>query len=211
MSVDFRLDAELRHDKGRGASRRLRRAGKVPAIMYGGGSEPVSLTFDKDAVSQLMQYEAFFSSVLDIQVDGAVEQAVVRDLQRHPAKPTVLTHMDLLRVKKDQPLRVHVPLHFTNEEVAPGAKQQGGVISHHLVEAEVECLPRDIPEYIEVDLGSLQAGEAFHLSDVHLPEGVQFVELQQGPEHDLAVVSIHLPRSVTAGGGAAGEGEEGGE
>ncbi len=200
---DFVLHAEPRVDLRKGASRRLRRQGKIPAILYGGGKAPEPLTLDHDAIFHNLENEAFYSSILTVRVGGVDQKAVLKDLQRHPAK-AVIMHVDLQRVDESHAIRVHVPLHFVNEDMAPGVKK-GGVVSHLMVEVEVECLPQHLPEFIEVDLSGLDVGESIHLSELALPEGVRSVELMHGPEHDLAVVSIHPSRT------ARGEEEEGGE
>ena len=214
MKVSFELNAEVRNDLGKGASRRLRRSGKLPAILYGAGKDPLPLQMDHDAVMHKLEHEAFYSHILTVKVGGEEVKAVLKDLQRHPYKPAVL-HMDLQRIDEEEKLRMHVPLHFVGEDVAPGVKQSGGVISHLVTEVEVTCLPRHLPEYIEVDVSGLGVNESLHLSDLALPEGVELVELMHGPEHDLPVVSIHLPRGATeaeageeAGEAGEGEGEE---
>jgi len=204
MSVSFVLEAEPREDLGKGASRRLRRAGKVPAILYGGTErEPMPIMLDHNVVLHNTEDEAFYTHVLEVRIGGRVERAVLRDLQRHPAKPVIL-HLDLLRVSEDQELQVRVPLHFLNEEVAPGVKQEGGAVSRHLTEVEVRCLPSNMPESIEVDLSGLHVNQSIKLSDLRLPEGVTIVALTHGDEYDVPVVSIH------PGHGAA-EYEEAGE
>lgn len=217
MSVDFTLNAELRDEQelGKGASRRLRSMGKVPAIIYGGGEDPVSVTFDHDKLMHSLDQEAFYSHILTVEVAGKSQRAILRDLQRHPYKPTVL-HMDLLRVREDTAINVHVPLHFLNEETCPGVKLEGGVISHNIVEIEISCLPKDLPEFIEVDAGELKIGDSLHLSDVKVPDGVTVVELAHGEDHDHVVVSVNVKRAVEeepevtdeAVEGEAAEGEE---
>jgi large subunit ribosomal protein L25 len=211
MSLSFELEASIRQDMGKGASRRLRRDKKVPAILYGGNAAPVALVMDHDKVKHSLDYEAFYSHILTVKVDGKAEKAVLKDLQRHPFKPTIL-HMDLQRISADEKLRMNVPLHFTGEDVAPGVKQGGGVISHLINDVEIACLPKDLPEFIEVDVSTLDLNETVHLSDLKLTSGVELVELQHGPEHDLPVVSIHLPRGAkeeteAEEGEVAGEGE----
>ena len=196
MAISFTLSAEARNETGKGASRRLRRTNKVPGILYGGGEPAVQLTFDHNELNKNLQHEAFYSRVLKIQVGKDEHQAILKDVQRHPAKPIVM-HLDLLRVREDQELRVHIPLHFMGEKESVGVKQQGGVVSHNLIEVEIACLPRNLPEYIEVDITALEIGQAVHLSDLQLPEGVRIVQLAYGEEHDLPVVAIHHPR-VTA-------------
>ena len=193
MAISFNLSAELRSDKGKGASRRLRRLGKVPGILYGAGEPPVQLSFNHNEVRNSLSHEAFYSHILKIKIGSEEHQAIIKDLQRHPAKPVVM-HLDFLRVKDDIDIRVHVPLHFKNEKEAVGVKTQGGVASHNMIEVEIACLPRYLPEFIEVDILNLELNHALHLSDLKLPEGVRIVQLAYGEEHDLPVVSIHHPR-----------------
>ncbi|MBK9131576.1 MAG: 50S ribosomal protein L25/general stress protein Ctc [Gammaproteobacteria bacterium] len=195
MNVSFELNAQVRHDSGRGASRRLRRDGKVPAIMYGGGQQPMSLALDQDAVRHSLENEAFYSHILTVNVDGQPVQAVLKDLQRHSYRPIIL-HMDLQRISETEELRMHVPLHFIGETVAPGVKLGGGIISHLVTDVEVICLPKHLPEFLEVDVSNLQLNETLHLSDIKLPEGVKIIALTHGPEHDLPVVSVHVPRAA---------------
>lgn len=195
MNVSFELNAQVRHESGKGASRRLRRDGKVPAIMYGGGQKPLSLALEQDAVRHSLENEAFYSHILTVNVDGQPVQAVLKDLQRHSYRPIIL-HMDLQRISETEELRMHVPLHFIGEAIAPGVKLGGGIISHLVTDVEVSCLPRDLPEYLEVDVSALQLNETLHLSDIRLPEGVKIIALTHGPEHDLPVVSIHVPRAA---------------
>jgi large subunit ribosomal protein L25 len=204
--TDFVLTAELRNDMGKGASRRLRGAGKVPAIMYGGHQEPTPINLIHNELAHQLENEAFFSHILTIKLDGQDENAIVKDVQRHPSKPLIL-HIDLQRVSATEIIRVHVPLHFVNEATSPGVKG-GGLVTHSLIEVEVQCLPKDLPEYIEVDLGNLDLNEIIHLSDIKLPAGVELVELGHGDAHDQAVASIHMPRAAKE---AAEEGGEGGE
>ncbi len=204
--TDFVLTAELRNDMGKGASRRLRSTGKVPAIMYGGHQEPTSISLIHNELAHQLENEAFFSHILTIKLGGNDENAIVKDVQRHPSKPVIL-HIDLQRVSATETIRVHVPLHFINEAGSPGVKG-GGLVTHSLIEAEVQCLPKDLPEFIEVDLGSLDLNQIIHLSDLKLPAGVELVELSHGEGHDQAVASIHLPRAAKE---AAEEGGEGGE
>ena len=191
MSAMFELNAEPRSDLGKGASRRLRRAGKVPAILYGGGQEPQALTLEHLEFMRRLQNEAIYSHVLTLKLGDRVESAVLRDLQRHPFKPTIL-HVDFLRVSADRKLRVHIPLHFVNEDNARGVKQQGGLVSHALIDIEIACLPKDLPEFIEVDIIELGMSEALHLSDIQLPDGVELAtHVAPGSELDAIVVSIH--------------------
>lgn len=206
MSVDFTVEAQSRADIGKGASRRLRHQGLVPGIVYGAGKDPQSITLDHNKVIQHIDHEAFFSHILDLSVDGKAEKVVLKDMQRHPAKRQVL-HMDFLRVSDKETIRMHVPLHFIGEDIAPGVKQGGGSVSHLVTDVEINCLPSDLPEFIEVDISSMDIGDSLHLSDLSLPEGVELVELTHGDGHDTAIVSIHLSR----GAKEAEEGEEGEE
>ena len=193
MSTSFELSAESRGDTGKGASRRLRRTGKIPAILYGAGEAPLSLMLNHDALIHHLANEAFYSHILSINVDGKIVKAVLKDLQRHSHKPSVL-HLDLQRISAKEKLRMHVPLHFIGEDVAVGVKKSGGVISHLAMDVEISCLPKHLPEYIEVDVSNLDINESLHLSDIQLPDGVEIVALLHGPEHDTSIISIHLPR-----------------
>jgi large subunit ribosomal protein L25 len=193
MVVSFELNAEVRSGTGKGASRRLRRAGKVPAILYGGGEPPLGLELDHDPVMHSLENEAFYSHILNVNIAGRTVRAVLKDLQRHPYKPVIM-HMDLQRISETEKLRMHIPLHFKGEDKAPGVKQAGGVVSHLVTEVEVSCLPRHLPEFIEVDVSDLGLNETLHLSNLPLPEGVELVELLHGK--DLPVVSIHIPRVI---------------
>ncbi|HEY5790782.1 MAG TPA: 50S ribosomal protein L25/general stress protein Ctc [Gammaproteobacteria bacterium] len=208
MSLSFEINAETRQDVGKGASRRLRKANKVPAVIYGAGKPPQSLVLDQDAMLRSLEHEAFYSHILTVNVDGKPQQAVLKAVQRHPYKAH-LQHVDLLRTSATQKLRMHVPLHFLGEEVAPGIKA-GGMLSHLLIEVEIECLPRHLPEFIEVDVSALELNDLVHLSDLKLPEGVTLPQLAQGEEHDQVVASLHLQRGGEEEG-AGGETEEGGE
>jgi len=194
MATSFELNAEPRADTGKGASRRLRRTGKIPAIMYGGNKDPESLTLNHNEVIRNLGNEAFYSHILTVNVGGSKTRAVLRDLQRHPSKPFV-QHMDLQRVSEAEKLRMNVPLHFIGEEDAPGVKA-GGMVSHEIIEVEIECLPRDLPEYVEVDVSGLDIGDSLHLSDLKMPEGAVLLELARGEGHDLGVVSVHAKRVV---------------
>jgi large subunit ribosomal protein L25 len=190
MSVDYVLQAEPRDVSGKGASRRLRRAGKVPAILYGGVQAPEMLSLSHNELLKDLENEAFYSHILNVTVGSRTQRAILKDLQRHPFKPGIL-HVDLQRVSADEKIRVHVPLHFINQETAQGVKQQGGTISHHLIDVEVVCLPKDLPEFIDVDLVGLGLGESIHLSELKLPAGVEIPQIAHGSEYDVTVVSIH--------------------
>ncbi|SFM68077.1 LSU ribosomal protein L25P [Ectothiorhodospira mobilis] len=198
MTLQFEFEAEPRVEQGKGASRRLRREGKMPAIIYGGGKEPQSITLSHKDVWQSQEHDAFYSHILTIRINGQSERAILRDLQRHPYRPWVL-HLDLQRVNETEALRVHVPLHFLNEETCVGVKKGGGMLSHQAVEVEVECLPKDLPEYIEVDVEELKVGDSIHLSQLKLPAGVTLTALAQGEDHDLPVVSVLKTRGTPTG------------
>lgn len=189
MAEDFDLVAELREVQGKGASRRLRREGKVPAILYGGGRPPRKLAFDHNKVIRELQNEAFYSSILTIQVDSKSQAAIVKDIQRHPAKPQVL-HMDFQRIVEDQKIRMNVPIHYLNADIAVGVKQEGGSVSRLITDIEVSCLPRHLPEYFEVDIANLGLNEMLYLSDIELPEGVEIPQLTHEPVQDEPIVSI---------------------
>ncbi len=210
MSVELKLDATVREDQGKGASRRLRRAKQVPGILYGAGKEAVSLAFDEEQILRLLREEAFFSQLLDIKVKGKrAEKAILKDLQRHPFKPLV-THMDLLRIKAGEKMRQNVPIHFLNEETAVGVKVGAGIVHHDVIEIEVECLPQDLPGAVDVDIAELELGGSIHLSDIQAPEGVTFPGLDPETDHDPVLVSIHAPRKVVeedAEDSGASEGE----
>ena len=213
MAVDFNLNAESRSDTGKGASRRLRRSGMVPGIIYGTDAEPEMISVAHNELAQHLEHEAFYSHILKVTVDGNTQKVVLKDLQRHPAKPFIM-HLDLLRVKSDEKLKMLVPLHFENEETAPGVKA-GGIASHHLTEVEISCLPGDLPEYIAVDVGALEVGDSVHLSQIQLPEGVEIPALALGEDHDQAIFAIAAARKVVeeepieeAGEAPAAEGGE---
>ncbi|QIB66563.1 50S ribosomal protein L25/general stress protein Ctc [Kineobactrum salinum] len=197
MSDQFELYAEVREDLGKGASRRLRRLGdRVPAIIYGGSKDPQPLSLIRKDLEKALENEAFFSHVLAINVAGKKEKAILRDLQRHPARNSV-THADFLRVDEKSAIKVHVPIHFLNEKTCHGVKVQGGMIQHQATDIEVLCLPSDIPEYIEVDMAELKTGDIVHLSEITLPKGVTSVALSLGEDHDLAVASVVAPKGGT--------------
>jgi large subunit ribosomal protein L25 len=196
MNNMFELRADLRNNFGKGASRRLRRNGKIPAIIYGEGINPQPLVLSHLEVLNRLKNEAFYSHLLTIDFGNRKESVVLRALQRHPFKQTIL-HMDFLRVSADHKLSVHVPLHLINEEIAPGIKHHGGVISRTLINIEVSCLPKDLPEFIEIDLTNLRIGEAVHLTQIKLPAGVELSgHIVPGSEQDTIIVSIQHPNSV---------------
>ncbi len=193
MSSNFTLAAELRSDTGKGASRRLRHADVVPAIIYGADKEPAMITISHKDLAHACEDEAFFSHILSMEVNGKAEQVIIKDMQRHPAKLQIM-HADFLRVDAKHALHVNVPLHFLNEESCVGVKE-GGLVSHLMTELEVSCLPADLPEFIEVDMANIAVGESVHLTELILPEGVSSLILIQGEGHDQAVAAIHMPRA----------------
>jgi large subunit ribosomal protein L25 len=192
MKISFELGAEFRNDQGKGASRRLRREGKVPAVLYGGKADPRSLSVDHSKLLQLLDNERFYSTILGVRIGSETQPVILKDVQRHPAKHAIV-HIDLQRVVETEKIRIQIPLHFTGEAIAPGVKSQGGVVSHQSAEVEVLCLPKDLPEFIEVDVSGLSLNQSLHLSDLKLPQGVELVELAHG--RNATVVSIHAPRA----------------
>ena len=189
---NFEINAKVRTDIGKGASRRMRHAGVIPAIIYGAGKDPVSLSLSHNEITNSLNNESFYSHILTINIDGKSEKAVLKDLQRHPYKPSIL-HLDLQRVSDTEKLSLRVPLHFINEDNCVGVKQDGSKISHQMTDVEISCLPKDLPEFIEVDLANVKTGEIVHLSNLTIPENVDLVSLAHG---DLPVVSVNLPRGV---------------
>ena len=181
------IKATGRNVEGKGASRRLRRAAQLPAIVYGGSAAPQAIQIEHEAIWLASHHEWFYSSILSLDIDGKVEQVLLRDMQRHPYKQLIM-HLDFQRVDASQALRTKVQLHFLNQEKSPAGKTGGVVIMHELTEVEVACLPKDLPEAIEVDLGNLAVGAVVHLSDLKLPAGVEIPALKLGKEHDVAVV-----------------------
>jgi len=216
MSSSFLINAEMREDLGKGASRRLRHAGKVPAIIYGFGGEPVSVTLEHSKIIHNLEEETFYSQILEISLNGKTERVVLRDLQRHPAKALIM-HMDFQRVNENAAMHVHIPLHFIGEDICPGVKLESGAVSHQTTEVEISCLPKDLIEFIEVDVSALNIGDSIHLTDLKLPEGVSLVALSHGEGHDQTVVTVHVTKTVEVEEGAPEapsndvEGEEEGE
>lgn len=202
MAGSFVFEAKVRSELGRGHSRRLRQVGKVPAVLYGGGADPVGLVFDHNKVLKALENEATFSHILTLRFDGKEETAILKDLQRHPSRPIIM-HMDFQRVSESQKIRVHVPIHFLNQETSVGAKK-GGVVTHNLVDIEVSCLPMHLPEFIEVDMAKVDLGDSVHLSDIKLPPGVAIVELMHGPDHDQIVAAIQAGRVAAEASDAEG-------
>jgi len=193
MKISFDIVADARdNQQGKGASRRLRRSGKVPAILYGGHTAPRQLILDHQNLLTLLVNERFYSSILQLNVNGEKQAAILKDVQRHPAKNQIL-HLDLQRVLETEKVRLAIPLHFKGAASSPGVKTQGGIVSHLLNQVEVSCLPKDLPEFLELDLSAMQMNEMKRLSDIPLPAGVEFVALMHG--RDEPVVSIHHPRA----------------
>jgi large subunit ribosomal protein L25 len=193
MAEKFDLIAEIREDAGKGASRRLRRQGKVPAIIYGAGRPPRALAFDHNRVIQQLDNEKFYSSVLSIKVGDKNQAVILKDVQRHPAKRLIM-HMDFQRIVEDQAIRMNVPIHLVGADVAVGVKQGGGTVSHMRTEVEVVCLPKNLPEYLELDISELELDGLMYLKDIPLPEGVEIPELAQELEQDQPVVFLSLAR-----------------
>ena len=205
MSNEFDLNATARDDLGKGASRRLRRlANEVPAIIYGGNKKPQSIAIPHKDLMKAVSNEAFFAHIITLHVDGKKEQVVIKDLQRHPAKPRLI-HADFQRVSAKQTIHVKVPVHILNEEKCKGVKTGGGSLLRTITELEVVCLPKDLPEFLEVDVANLGVGEAIHISQINFPKGVSSVDLTHGADADHAVVTVQAPR------GGAQDGEESGD
>jgi large subunit ribosomal protein L25 len=197
MATSFELTAELREGAGKGASRRLRREAKVPGILYGGGKDPRSITLSQRELLANIQNEAFFSHILTIKVGKVTQECILKDMQRHPFKKEVM-HVDLQRIVAGETIRMNVPLHFINEGTGPGVKDKGGVISHVITDVEVQCLPKDLPEFIEVDMKDLDLDQVIHLSDLVMPEEVELVALTHGSieDHDRSVASCHVAKTI---------------
>ncbi len=206
MSKSFEVSVELRDDLGKGASRRLRRLeDKIPGIVYGGGEKPQPLSLNHKDIAKHLEDEAFYSHILTLKVGKKTQQVILKDLQRHPYK-TKITHIDFMRVKATEKFHTSVPLHFINEEDCPGVKE-GGVANHSYTTVEVSCLPKNLPEYIEVDMTGVEMDQILHLSDIIMPKGVELVELSHGAEHDQAIVTIHKARAIVSTDAEDGEGE----
>lgn len=187
----FELEACIRNDLGKGASRRLRREDQVPGIMYGGDKEALALTLKHKDIDKALKNEAFYSHILSIKLGSDTDRVILKDVQRHPFKPRIM-HVDFQRIRAGEKLHMHIPLHFKGGEIAPGVKDAGGVISHIMSDIEVSCLPDDLPEYLELDLSKMQLNDILHLSNISLPKGVDIVALTHGD--DKPVVSLHIPR-----------------
>jgi large subunit ribosomal protein L25 len=191
MKISFELAAEFRDGQGKGASRRLRHSGRVPAILYGGHKEPRAITLDHQKLMTLIDNEKFYSSIINLKVGDKTQAAIVKDLQMHPAR-NAIQHLDMQRVVETEKIRIHIPIHFKGEAASPGVKSEGGVVSHRIADVEISCLPKDLPEFIELDLSTMHINESKHLSDLPLPAGVTIPGIAKG---NATVVSIHPPRA----------------
>ena len=196
MSTNFVINARSREDIGKGASRRLRRqSGEVPAIIYGGKKHAEKISILHKDVTKALENEAVYSSIISLSVDGKAEDTIIKDIQRHPAKQVIL-HLDFLRVSKTTKLQTRVPLNFLNEDICIGVKMGGGLIAHTMTDIEVSCLPKDLPESIDVDMEQIDVGQIVHLSDIKMPSGVESVSLSQGAEYDLTVATVNKQKAV---------------
>lgn len=194
MSNVFEFVAESRDMSGKSAAKAARRQGKVPAVIYGGDGAPEMLVLEHNDVVKHLEHEAVYSHILDVKVDGKTQKALLKDVQRHPAKPLVL-HVDFMRVDESHKVKMHVPLHFINEDISKGVKM-GGVVTHAMVDVEVACMPSALPEYLEVDLTDVELGGVVHLSDIALPAGVEIPQLSQGEDHDHPIAQIMKTRGA---------------
>ncbi len=205
--ANFVLNATNRDVTGKGSSRRLRRLENlVPAIVYGGQGEPAQISLKHNELIKLLEDEAFYASVVELNLEGATESVILKDLQRHPAKPVIL-HADFMRVDMKVEVVVNIPLHFINEDSCVGVKMQSGKIHHDATEVEVRCLPGNLPEFIEVDMLEVEAGTTLHLSDLVLPEGVVSTQLALGADHDQPIVGVNKPSGAASDEDGEGEGE----
>lgn len=196
MSTNFTINAKSREDTGKGASRRLRRlTGEVPAIIYGGKKDAEKISILHKDITKALENDAVYSSIISLSIDGKAEDTIIKDIQRHPAKQIIL-HMDFLRVSKTTKLQTRVPLNFINEDTCVGVKLGGGLIAHTMTDIEVSCLPKDLPESIDVDMAEVDVGQIVHLSDLTLPNGVESVSLSQGADYDLTVATVNKQKAV---------------
>ena len=196
MSTNFTINAKSREDTGKGASRRLRRlTGEVPAIIYGGKKDAEKISILHKDITKALENDAVYSSIISVSIDGKAEDTIIKDIQRHPAKQIIL-HMDFLRVSKTTKLQTRVPLNFINEDICVGVKLGGGLIAHTMTDIEVSCLPKDLPEAIDVDMAEVDVGQIVHLSDLTLPDGVESVSLSQGADYDLTVATVNKQKAV---------------
>ena len=193
MSEEFNLIAEMRDDQGKGASRRLRRQGKVPAVIYGAGRDPRNLMFDHNKVLRQLEDPSFYSSILNIKVGEKSRAAIVKDIQRHPSKKQII-HIDLQRIVEDEQIKMQIPIHYLGEEDAVGVKIGGGTVTKLMTELEISCLPKDLPEFLEVDISELELDQMLNVSDISLPEGVEISDIIK--EQDQAIVSIQEIKEI---------------
>lgn len=193
MSEEFNLIAEMRDDQGKGASRRLRRQGKVPAVIYGAGRDPRNLMFDHNKVLRQLEDPSFYSSILNIKVGEKSRAAIVKDIQRHPSKKQII-HIDLQRIVEDEQIKMQIPIHYLGEEDAVGVKIGGGTVTKIMTELEISCLPKDLPEFLEVDISELELDQMLNVSDISLPEGVEISDIIK--EQDQAIVSIQEIKEI---------------
>ena len=191
MRISFTFGADIRATQGKGASRRLRHAGKVPAILYGAHADAQPLVLDQQNLLTMIGDERFYSSIVRLKIGEAVQEAIVKDVQMHPAR-NVVVHVDLQRVVENERIRIRLPIHFRGESISPGVKTQGGVVSHMRADVEVSCLPKDLPEFLELDVSGMNLNETKFLADIPLPPGLSIPELTQ---RNAPVVSIHAPRA----------------
>ena len=206
--MKIEINAVLRDAKGTGASRRLRHEGKVPGVLYGGKGDAKSIELNAKDLYMQFKHEAFHASILTLNLDGKKESVLLRDYQMHPVRNNI-QHIDLQRIDENKKLSVKIPFHFLNEDVAPGVKLEGGVVSHIMVDVDISCLPKDLPTYIEVDLVNLSIGDSIHLSEIKAPEGVELTALSE--ENDPIITSVSKPKVVVEETPVAAEGEEGAE
>ena len=210
MAQEFELNVEPRADLGKGASRRLRRLNDlVPAIIYGGGEEPVTITLSHKEIHRACENEAFFAHIIKLKrTDGGLDNAIIMALQRHPSKDRIM-HADFLRVQMDHEITVEIPFHFLNEDTAIGVKQDGGMVSHNMSSVTITCLPADLPEFLEVDVQNLGLGDSIHMNEIVLPKGVTIPELALGDDHNQVVVSINASRATIEAEAPAEESDDG--
>ena len=196
MASNLVLEIDRREQTNKNAVRRLRNSGTVPAVLYGGDLEPEHISLPQRDIAKAMQSDTFFSQIIDLKLNELSQQVVIRDLQRHPSTNQVM-HIDFLRIQEDQEIQVSIPIRFENEDVCQGVRLGGGIVSHNLIEVEVSCLPRDLPEFIAVDIEHLELNDSIHLTDLTLPEGVSIVALMQGDmDRNIAVVSVQAPKGT---------------
>ena len=208
--ANFIVEAEVRTGSGTAASRRARRNGQVPVVVYGGGEDEQYLLVDHNKITHQLEVEAFHSALVQLKVGDDLQRAVLRDVQMHPFKSQVM-HLDFQRVSRKDKITMTVPFHFVGEDVAPGVKVDAGIMSHNMVSVDVSCLGIDLPEYIEVDCSELGKGESIHLGQITLPEGVELSASYQEQDLELPVASVLAPKGPSASADADEGAEEGAE